>query len=434
MRLARRLRPTVTRALLVPSTVGALLLVLSGCGGSSRQSPLGPSAARAVSSSISPVPLTMQRFEGASAQGAVYRIVGRVTFRDESTAGLRLRTLDLDVIDEHGQRSRHSSEIEVVIAPGSSVTIDLPSTVRLTTGGRPTSLVVGATGVDANGDWLAVQSSAVPLIVPQPSTGGGLPAADATFVGAGDIANCEHPGAALTARLLQSIPGEVFTLGDHVYPNGTTESFSTCYESTWGAHRWRTRPTPGNHDWDVDGGRPYLAYFGPSAGRGYYSFDLGAWHVLSLNSNIGAQPGSAQYEWVRADLVAHPAACTLAYWHHPLFSSGPNGNNPQMQAMWRLLDEAGVELVMVGHDHVYERFAPQDADGRPTPAGIREFVVGTGGAPLYGVSSVRPNSEVRGNHAWGVLKLNLRAGSYHWEFVPAGGESFRDFGSASCGS
>ena len=192
------------------------------------------------------------------------------------------------------------------------------------------------------------------------------------------------------------------------------------------------------HAWQSRVGRrpgpAYFGYFGPAVGPGYYSFNLGSWHVLSLNSNVSAQPGSRQYEWARADLAAHPAACTLAYWHHPLFSSGTNGGSAQMRAMWQLLDEAGVELVMAGHDHLYERFAPQDADGRPAHNGMREFVVGTGGAPLYGLTVVQPNSEVRNNQAWGVLKLTLRSGRYDWEFIPVSGHSFRDVGSAPCGS
>ena len=224
----------------------------------------------------------------------------------------------------------------------------------------------------------------------------------------------------------------VFTLGDHVYPAATSEAFASCYESTWGAVRERTYPTPGNHEWDVNRGAPYLAYFGAPAARGFYSFDLGAWHVLSLNSNVAAHPGSQQYEWIRADLATRARPCTLAYWHHPLFSSGTNGPSSQMHAVWELLDESGVEFVMSGHDHLYERFAPQDANGSPTSAGMRSFVVGTGGAALYGMLSPRPNSEVRHNQGWGVLKLTLRSNGYDWEFVPVGGSGFRDFGSAAC--
>jgi hypothetical protein len=254
-------------------------------------------------------------------------------------------------------------------------------------------------------------------------------------VGAGDIAVCDSLGASETARLLATISGDVFTLGDNTYPSGTAESFAACYEPTWGRQRHRTHPNPGNHDWDVNAGAPYFAYFGAAAGPpglGYYSFNLGAWHVLSLNSNVSAAPGSRQYEWVRNDLALNETPCALAYWHHPLFSSGPNGNIPTMSHLWRLLDEAGVDVVLSGHDHQYERFAPQDADGHPTPSGIRQFVVGTGGASHYGVAAPQVNSEVRESQSWGVLKLTLRSDRYDWEFVPVEGRSFRDFGSASC--
>ncbi len=342
-------------------------------------------------------------------------------------------SLELTMSDDDGPVSRHALPIELSVDAGADVTIALPGSLSATGARVPTRMVVGASGFDAEGAPYTSAPIEVPVTMSTPGAAVGSLASAATFVGAGDIADCSLPGAALTARLLQSIPGSVFTLGDHVYPSGTADAFSTCYESTWGAFKGRTYPTPGNHEWDEERGRPYFGYFGAAAGRGYYGFDLGAWHILSLNSNIDTQPGSAQYEWVRNDLAGHAAPCTLAYWHHPVFSSGTNGNNPHMREMWKLLDEAGVDLVLAAHDHLYERFAPQDADGRATPTGMREFVVGTGGAALYGMPSPRPNSEVRNNHAWGVLKLTLRGGAYDWEFVPTGGHAFRDAGSASCG-
>lgn len=256
----------------------------------------------------------------------------------------------------------------------------------------------------------------------------------AVLVGAGDIALC-GPAADATARLLDTIVGSVFTAGDNTYPTGSADNFTKCYEPTWGRHKARTFPSPGNHEYEVSGAGPYFSYFGPAAGPpglGYYSYDLGSWHVLSLNSNISGQPGSPQYEWIRSDLALRARPCTLAYWHHPVFSSGPNGNLPVMREIWRLLDQAEVDVVIVGHDHDYERFAPQDADGRPNPRGIREFVVGTGGGPLYQQTVVKPNSEVRDSHTWGVLKLTLRANAYDWEFVPVDGQPFRDSGSSEC--
>lgn len=257
------------------------------------------------------------------------------------------------------------------------------------------------------------------------------------MVGAGDIARCgsaELGGAIATARLLDGIEGTIFTLGDHAYDFGSEKNFRDCYEPTWGRHKARTRPTPGNHDYFTNKGTPYFEYFGENAGpdrRGYYSYEVGAWHVISLNSNLPADSRSDQVAWLKDDLKEHPTACTLAYWHIPLFSSGDHGSNPLMQSVWTVLQEAGADIVLNGHDHDYERFAPQDAKGKPDPNGIREFVVGTGGGGVYRFGKVRPNSEVHDNSAYGVLKLTLAPTSYQWEFIPGVGK-FTDSGSGTC--
>jgi hypothetical protein len=257
-----------------------------------------------------------------------------------------------------------------------------------------------------------------------------------TLVGAGDIGWCGLEGASLTASLLDEIPGTVFTVGDNAYPAGAPQDFANCYGPTWGRHRGRTRPTPGNHDYQSPGAAGYFDYFGASAGvpgEGYYGYRLGAWHIIALNSEISAFPGSAQYEWLRAEVAANPARCVLAYFHTPVFGSGTNGSNPHMQAVWTVLYASGADVIVTGHNHSYERFAPQDPNGRPDPArGIRQFVVGTGGALLTGFSSVRANSEIRNGTTWGVLKLTLYADRYDWEFVPVRGQAFSDRGSAGC--
>jgi hypothetical protein len=257
---------------------------------------------------------------------------------------------------------------------------------------------------------------------------------DVTFAGAGDIVRCTTPDAEATAKLLDGIPGTVFSLGDNVYPSSTAELLSKCFTPTWGRHVSRMLTTPGNHDWDVSAGAPYFAYFGAAAGpsTGYYSTTLGAWHVVSLNSNVAAGTDSAQYGWLKADLEASNASCTLAMWHAPLYSSGENGNSPQMRAIWRLLQEHGASVVLSGHDHDYERYALQDADGHADPKGIREFVVGTGGGPLYDRLHPQPNVEAYDHKTFGVLKLTLKDGSYDWQFVPIDGMSFSDSGSATC--
>ena len=263
------------------------------------------------------------------------------------------------------------------------------------------------------------------------------PSADSvTFVGAGDIAVCSNMAPVrATAKLLDAIEGTVFTLGDHAYKHGDANEFRDCYGSTWGKHKARTRPTIGNHDLITGKGRPYFDYFGDSAGpdrRGYYSFDLGAWHLVSLNSSVQMKPDSAQVKWLRQDLAEHPNACVLAYWHAPLFSSSVAGDKA-LADVWKVLYDACVDVVLNAHAHAYERFAPQDDQGRPDPArGIREFIVGTGGGTLDGLKQSAPNSEIYNDKTYGVLKMTLSAHSYAWEFVPIAGQRFRDGGTAQC--
>jgi hypothetical protein len=250
----------------------------------------------------------------------------------------------------------------------------------------------------------------------------------ATVYTAGDIARCTSSdpawsGAADTARTvaagLGADPGAVvLTLGDHTYPRGRAEEFTDCYGPTWGKFKDRTWPAPGNHEYATAKAAPYFAYFGERAGRGYYSLELGGWHIVSLDSDLAPAEHAAQMAWLRADLASHPARCTLAFWHHPLYSSGGHGSIPKMREAWRLLQQAGAELVLSGHDHDYERFAPQDADGRLDRArGMRQFVVGTGGAyPTPFLLTVR-NSEMRDSGRTGVLRLRLLDGRYEWEFL-----------------
>jgi hypothetical protein len=269
------------------------------------------------------------------------------------------------------------------------------------------------------------------------------PTAAPVLVGAGDITDCNQTQDELTAQLLDGIAGTVFTLGDNAYSDGTLTEFNNCYGPTWGRHKDRTRPSPGNHDYHTSGATGYYTYFGAAASpleinctgncKGYYSYDLGTWHIIALNSEIDHDAGSAQEQWLRADLAAHQNGCTLAYWHRPRFSSGKHGNSSGVQPFWQALYDYGADVVLNGHDHTYERFAPQNPSGQADPTqGIREFVVGTGGRGLYSFSTVRPNSEVRDNTTWGVLKLTLHPASYEWEFVPVAGQTFTDMGSANC--
>ena len=257
------------------------------------------------------------------------------------------------------------------------------------------------------------------------------------LVGAGDIAVCGSSRDEATATLLDNIPGTVFTAGDNAYPDGSATNFSQCYEPSWGRHKAPTWPSPGNHDYHVSGAADYFAYYGANAGpagRGYYSYDIGDWHVVSLNSNVDRTTNSPQLIWLRADLAASTKQCTVAYWHHARFTSGTqHGNNVSTQPFWQALYDAGAELVIAGHEHNYERFAPQTPTGQADPAtGIREFVVGTGGASHYPNFTPIPNSEVRNGNTWGVLKLTLDAGTYSWQFIPVAGQTFTDAGSGAC--
>jgi hypothetical protein len=255
------------------------------------------------------------------------------------------------------------------------------------------------------------------------------------LVGAGDIAECGVSGAVETSYLLDQIEGTVFAAGDNAYYQGTRDEYERCYGPTWGRHKARTRPIPGNHEYETPGASGYFSYFGAAAAPaapGFYSYDLGAWHILALNSNIAIDAASAQLVWLRDDLAAHRSLCVLAYVHHPLFSSGRNGPSPHLRALWDVLHAGDVEVVVSGNDHNYERFAPLDPSGRPDAVhGIRQFVVGTGGAHLYPVPAPRPPSEAAAA-VWGVLKFTLRSLGYDWEFLPVAGESFRDSGTGAC--
>jgi hypothetical protein len=262
------------------------------------------------------------------------------------------------------------------------------------------------------------------------------------MVGAGDIAECLGYADEATAELLDGIPGTVFTVGDNAYPSGKAWQFGLCYGASWGRHKGRTRPAPGNHEHLTPGASGYFWYFGEAAGpagRGYYSYERGGWHVVSLDSNLckeagGCGPTSPMLTWLRRDLAANPARCTLAYFHHPLFSSGAeHGNQPQVRPIWDALHAAGADVVVGAHDHDYERFAPQRPDGtRDEERGIRQFVVGTGGPTVHGFGEVQPNSQAREAGTPGVLKLTLGPGSYGWEFAPVAGKTFTDSGRGRC--
>jgi hypothetical protein len=263
------------------------------------------------------------------------------------------------------------------------------------------------------------------------------PASDPTLVGAGDIAGCESSGDERTAGLLDNIPGAVFTVGDNAYLSDDVENpFPSCYEPSWGRHRGRTHPVPGNHEYEDGEIDAYFDYFGKAAGergKGYYSYAVGRWHVVALNSMLDASPDSRQGKWLADDLARNRTRCTLAYFHHPRFSSGPHELKQSAVDLWTALSAAGVDVVVNGHDHIYERFGPMTADGeRDNDKGMREFVVGTGGMSHYDIEHVAEHSEVRSDDTYGVLLLTLHSDSYDWRFVPVRERSFTDSGTGSC--
>jgi len=300
---------------------------------------------------------------------------------------------------------------------------------------KPQLVITLAGSTPAPTPTLTPTRTPTPTPTPTPTSGG-----SATLLAAGDIAGCATSGDEATAKLLDGLAGTVVTLGDNVYDSGTASEFTNCYNPTWGRHKSRTKPAPGNHDYLTSGASGYFGYFGAAAGastKGYYSYDLGSWHIVALNSNCsqagGCGVGSPQETWLKNDLAAHPTTCTLAYWHHPHFSFGNYSTDTRMQALWQALEAAGAEIVLSGHDHNYQRWAPQTWNGtKDTARGIREFVVGTGGKNHYPLGSPPANVEKSNGDTFGILQLTLRATSYDWKFVPEAGKTFTDSGSTAC--
>jgi uncharacterized protein YjdB len=305
-----------------------------------------------------------------------------------------------------------------------------PAIATVNSTGFVVGLQTGTANITATSEGIVGTS----VVTVQPASG------PPVIVGAGDIADCSRLSQEGTARLLDTIPGTVVVLGDNAYLSGTFAEYMNCYDPSWGRHKARTRPSAGNHEYNsgsAAGAPGYYQYFGAAAGdptKGWYSYDLGAWHLVVLNSNLDMSAGSAQEQWLRADLAAHPTTCTLAYWHHPRFSSGGNGSTPSTQPLFQALYDFGAELVLNGHDHDYERFAPQTATGvRDDARGIREIVAGAGGNSLYSwPGNPIANSEIRSNENYGVIKVTLWPTSYDWDFIPVAGGTFSDHGSSLC--
>jgi 3',5'-cyclic AMP phosphodiesterase CpdA len=256
------------------------------------------------------------------------------------------------------------------------------------------------------------------------------PMIDPVLIGAGDIARCSMPQDYLTADIIEGISGDVVTFGDNTQVAGTTQEFTDCYNPSWGTFKSRTHPSPGNHDYGTANAAPYYAYFGVPE---YYSYDIGAWHIVSLNSQIDISSNSVELQWLETDLETHQSTCSIAYWHRPRFTSGlSHPSDPAIGPIWDILYAHGVDVVLNGHVHLYERFAKQNPQGIADTEGIREFVVGTGGGGnLVGYVPIA-NSEIINNQSYGVIKLTLHPTGYDWAFIPATGYTFTDSGSDNC--
>jgi PKD repeat protein len=257
-----------------------------------------------------------------------------------------------------------------------------------------------------------------------------------TLVGAGNVGSCTSTNDDKTATLLDGIAGTVFTAGDNVFSGSSAADFTYCYGPSWGRHKARTRPSAGEEEYKVSGASTYFNYFGASAGasgKGYYSYDIGTWHIVVLNSNISMENSSAQTKWLKADLSATTKACILAYWHAPRFSSHSASVRADVKPLWDALSAAGADVVINSHYKSYERFAPQTTGGTASASGIRQFVVGTGGQGTQAFGSPRANSQARSpSGTYGVLKLDLDASSYTWRFVPVAGQTYTDTGTTNC--
>ncbi|GLZ38986.1 DNRLRE domain-containing protein [Actinokineospora sp. NBRC 105648] len=369
-----------------------------------------------------------------SPAGGTLKAVSSTTWSETGTTWANQPAVDGATLGTLGAVSRNAwYEVDVTSAVTGNGTVSIAVTSTNSDGADYDSRESGA----ATAPQLVITSD-TPTTTTQPTTTPTTtqPTADPVLVGAGDIAD-SGSGDTATANLLDGIPGTVFTTGDNVYTNGTTAEFNSYYNPTWGRHKARTKPSPGNHDYNTSGATGYYSYFGAQAGpsgRGYYSYDLGNWHVVSLNSEITKSAGSPQEQWLRADLAANTKPCTLAYWHKPRFTSGSNHApdttaGPLVQALY----DYNAEVIVTGHNHQYERFAPMNPSGAADGArGIRHFVAGMGGAGFYSFGTIAANSEARNNNTHGVLKFTLHANSYDWQFVPEAGKTYADSGTNAC--
>jgi Calcineurin-like phosphoesterase len=381
--------------------------------------------------------VTLLRLRSATGAGGIVSLktnkAGKLLVRNEVTAindtgATVLSKSSWHTVALHAAIAGASSTIEVWLDGG--LLADLSGTTSLGTNtiGRLVIGTMGSVTADVAFDDVAATSASGP---PPPPV----------VTAAGDICNIDPTSCAGTASLVLALdPDVAIALGDNAYSSGTLAQYLASYDLEWGQFKSRTKPTPGNHEWMTANAQGYRDYFGPSVqpnGNTWYSYDVGAWHLISLDSDCssigGCGPGAPAYNWLQQDLAANTDACTLAYWHHPLFTSGAvHTGTTEIKSYWDLLQADGAEIVLNGHSHNYERFAPQTSGGTASATGIREFVVGTGGSGAHAFSTtIQPNSQVRLTKVKGVIELTLSDGGYAWRFVKVGG-SVLDSGTGAC--
>lgn len=401
-----------------------------------------------------PVMRSYLRFQVEGLYGTVTGATLRLFANSASSAGYEIRSVnddtwtELEITYNNSPAAGSVLDISGSFNGGAWTTVDVTAYI---TGNGTYSLALTAPDTTAISFASREVGNNAPQLVVE-TQGGSAPTATATqtetatpaaptstptasgsviLVGAGDITSCTRTQDDQTAQLLDNIPGTVFTAGDNAYVDGTYTEYLNCYDPTWGRHKSRTKPSPGNHDYLTSGAAGYFQYFNnmPS----YYAYDLGAWRVYSLNSEISMAATSAQATWLQNDLATNPRQCVLAYWHKPRWSSGSNhGDTTAVQPIWQILYDAGADLVVNGHEHQYERFAEMNAAGTAVSQGLREIVAGTGGAGLYPFGTPDAASQVRNSTTYGVLKLTLRSNGYDWEFIGIPGSTFTDSGSSNC--
>lgn len=384
----------------------------------------GPTALRATQSSAASSVYSSPKPVNATVAGRTYAADG--WFRSDLGGAVCLRMREFAAGAAVGQAQ--------ACATATAAWQRFP-TVRYTAKAAGNELEVDVNRTGAAGDWFEVDGLALDA---GPRATAPAPGPDPVLLATADVASCWSSGDEAVARLVDGLAGTVAIAGDTEQNYGSPAEYDGCYEPAWGRHKARTRPAVGDHEYREPGAAGFFGYYGPSVGKGWYSYDAGAWHVVVLNSNCaqvgGCGPGSEQFAWLRADLAANAKECTAAYFHHPRWSVGTmHGDQAQVDPFWQLLYAYGAELVWGGNDHTYQRWAPQRPDGtRDDARGLRQFVVGTGGTIHYQVGAPRPNTEVAHAGTFGVLELTLRAGSYAWRFVPQEGKTFTDSGSTPC--